>query len=77
MKKHYILTSIIIIIILLLISFGFYKKNQIHYLSLKTGDVAEAIYGLGKVKSDQIFEVKIGIMTTIRKIFFRDIENEI
>lgn len=72
MKKHYIITSFIILIVLILISFGVYKKNNIEYLSVIKGDVAEAIYGLGKVKSDQIFEVKIGIMMGIKKINFKE-----
>lgn len=36
------------------------------------GEITEAIYGLGKVKSDQRFEVKIGILSPIRKVFVHE-----
>ncbi len=39
---------------------------------IKTGDVQESIYGLGKVKSDRVFEFKLGIISGIRKAYVRE-----
>lgn len=36
------------------------------------GEITEAVYGLGKVKSNQRFEVKIGILSPIRKVFVHE-----
>lgn len=63
---------IIIILSFILIFFGFAivkNKKSIDYLDIKKGDVQEAIYGLGKVKSDQILEVKVGVTTKIQQLF--------
>lgn len=33
------------------------------------GDVTEAVYGLGKVKSNRRYEVKLGVISTVHKLF--------
>ncbi|MDP7320586.1 MAG: efflux RND transporter periplasmic adaptor subunit [Bacteriovoracaceae bacterium] len=72
MKKIYLVITIIgLIIILGLLSF-FYQKKNIQYLKVKKGDVQEAIYGLGKVRSRSTFDVKIGIMTNISKLYVKE-----
>ena len=38
----------------------------------RRGDVKEAIYGLGKVKTDRRYEVKIGVMLAVKNIFVRE-----
>lgn len=40
--------------------------------SLRRGSVQEAIYGLGKVKSEKIFEFKLGVVSSIRKRYVRE-----
>lgn len=37
-----------------------------------SGEITEAIYGLGKVKSNQRYEVKIGILSQVRKVFVNE-----
>jgi|TARA_Y100000748_G_C15478724_1_gene481896 multidrug efflux pump subunit AcrA (membrane-fusion protein) len=71
-KKIYLVITIIgLIIILGLLSF-FYQKKNTQYLKVKKGDVQEAIYGLGKVRSRSTFDVKIGIMTNISKLYVKE-----
>lgn len=72
MKKRYIWLSVAFISTLIVISFGVLNKSKTQFLEIKKGDVLEAIYGLGKVKSDNVFEVKIGIMTNIKNIYVKE-----
>lgn len=50
-----------------------YLQNK-NYSRVKprTGVITEAIYGLGKVKSNHRFEVKLGVLSTIKKVFVRE-----
>ena len=57
MKKKYIIISTFITLFIIIFYLQIYKEKKIKYLKVKTGDVIEAIYGLGKIKSDDIFEV--------------------
>jgi multidrug efflux pump subunit AcrA (membrane-fusion protein) len=54
---------------------GIYKRKNVTLLNVKKGDVLEAIYGLGKVKSRHSFEVKIGVMTNVEKVYVREGDN--
>lgn len=72
MKKKYILLIIIIIVALVAVALGLMKKKEVTMLNIKKGDVLEAIYGLGKIKSRQSYEVKIGIMTNVEKVFVKE-----
>lgn len=72
MKKYTILSSLFILILLIGVSLGIYKKKSVVYLPLKKGDVEEAIYGLGKVESDQVYELKIGVMNNIETVFVKE-----
>lgn len=69
MKKVIIVSVIIVIVIS-----GIFWKTKTNAISIpvKRGDVVEAIYGLGKVKSNQIFEIKIGVITNIQKLFVEE-----
>lgn len=50
----------------------FYQKSQYKLIHPVKGNVVEAIYGLGKVKTESRYEVKIGIMTTVEKLYARE-----
>lgn len=68
MKKNLIILLVLLSIFLL--GFKIFKsKNSMDFLNIKKGSVKEAIYGLGKVKSDQIFEVKVGVTTNIQQVY--------
>lgn len=70
-KKVIILISLNFIIIIG-ISIGFYSKKKMTLLNVKKGDVLEAIYGLGKVKSRQSFDVKVGVMSNVEKLYVQE-----
>jgi multidrug efflux pump subunit AcrA (membrane-fusion protein) len=48
------------------------KKNQAEYIKPRMGEIVEAIYGLGKVKTDNFYEVKLGVPSTVVKVFVRE-----
>lgn len=45
----------------------YFNKNDIQIVHPKRGDITEAVYGLGKVKSYKRFEVIIGFISTVKK----------
>ncbi len=46
--------------------------NRTTYLPVTRGNMTEAIYGLGKVKADQKYEVRVGIMTTVEALYVHE-----
>jgi multidrug efflux pump subunit AcrA (membrane-fusion protein) len=48
------------------------KRSQYYYLKPKKGDVLEAIYGLGKVQTDKVYELKIGVISNVDKLFVKE-----
>jgi len=52
--------------------FLLYNSQTFETLNPKSGDVVEAIYGLGKVKTDKVFEVKTGIVTNITNLLVKE-----
>ncbi len=49
-----------------------YMKNNFELVQPKKGEVIEAIYGLGKVISDETFEIKLGVITTVEELFVNE-----
>lgn len=43
------------------------RNKQVEYVHAKYGPIVEAIYGLGKVKTDRVYEVKLGVIKTVMK----------
>lgn len=70
MKAKILISLGIIAILTLTISGGiFYKNSRYTYVSPERGDIIEAIYGLGKVKTDAKYEIKLGIMAKVEKLY--------
>ncbi len=63
--------GVIAIGIVALVIFSVTKK-QVNYVSPKYGPIVEAIYGLGKVKTDDVYEVKLGVVKTIVHLYVRE-----
>lgn len=67
--------SIKILIVVLIIAgvsagaYFFYSQKNFEVVHPKRGNITEAIYGLGKVKSHKRFEIVLGVMTTVQKLF--------
>jgi macrolide-specific efflux system membrane fusion protein len=71
-KKLLITTIVIAVIVALLTSFWVVEKNAYIYVNPKRGNLVEAIYGLGKVKSHRKFDVKVGVMTKVKKVYVKE-----
>lgn len=71
--KHLTLLLSIGALIMAIITGGiFYQKSRYELIAPEKGNIVEAIYGLGKVKSESRYEVKVGIMTTVEKLFVKE-----
>lgn len=70
-KKIIIITSVVSILVIVGLVKA-YQRKQYDVIAPKKGDVVESIYGLGKVKSDETFEVKIGLASIANKVFVRE-----
>lgn len=66
--KVYIPIGIIVLIIAAFVLRGAYMKKNFELVSPRKGEVVEAIYGLGKVNSDETFEIKLGVTTTVEEL---------
>lgn len=51
------------------LAFSYAAKDKYAFVPLKRGPMAEAIYGLGKVKTHKSYEVKIGVMSKIQRTY--------
>ncbi|MFG1500965.1 HlyD family efflux transporter periplasmic adaptor subunit [Halobacteriovorax sp. XZX-3] len=72
MKKIYIFIIVIIFVVSAILLRVFYFKNNYELISPKKGDVVEAIYGLGRVDTDKEFNVKIGVLSLVEKLYVKE-----
>jgi macrolide-specific efflux system membrane fusion protein len=72
MKKKYWWAIILTLTVLVITGFLIFKKRSYTIHQAKRGDVIEAIYGLGKIKSLKVYEVKMGIMSNITKLYVHE-----
>lgn len=68
---------LIVIAIVILGVLGFVLKNYFQYRNYTLvrpiqGEIFEAVYGLGKVKSNHRYDVKLGVMATVSKVFVKE-----
>ncbi|MGZ3695484.1 MAG: efflux RND transporter periplasmic adaptor subunit [Bdellovibrionota bacterium] len=64
-------TALIAISLIILLAAGtvYFRLQQYDVIHPTHGDITEAVYGLGKVKSDQRFEVIVGVISTVTNRF--------
>jgi macrolide-specific efflux system membrane fusion protein len=73
MKTKLILSVSLGILAIAIVTGGvFHQKSQYKLIHPIKGNVVEAIYGLGKVKTESRYEVKVGVMTTVEKLYARE-----
>ncbi len=68
-SKFYILLTLLVVGIGAFSYGRYYLKKNFELISPKQGEVVEAIYGLGKVKSEETFEIKLGVITTVEQLY--------
>lgn len=74
MKKtihHHRLWIAITTTIVVLSSIAIYSlsKKNVEYVSPRHGAIVEAVYGLGKVKTNHFYELKLGITKTVEELY--------
>lgn len=47
-------------------------RNQVEHIAPRYGPIVEAIYGLGKVKTKSVYELKLGVPSTILRLHVRE-----
>ena len=61
-----------VLVVCLSVGWWLFKRSRVSTVHPKRGDLQEAVYGLGKVKTDKRYEVIVGILTTVKKIFVEE-----
>ncbi|MDH5359454.1 MAG: efflux RND transporter periplasmic adaptor subunit [Gammaproteobacteria bacterium] len=72
--SHHRIWYAVITLIVILFSVALYNATRpnVEYLNPRYGEIIEAIYGLGKVKTDRFHEIKLGIVSTVDELFVRE-----
>jgi len=68
-KRSIITTSIVIFTLIIIIAMIRHRHHRRQWVSARTGTVVNAIYGLGTVYSDQVFNLHFGVTKYINTIF--------
>ncbi|PIP93675.1 MAG: secretion protein HlyD [Bdellovibrio sp. CG12_big_fil_rev_8_21_14_0_65_39_13] len=72
-KKTIIISIVTILIISGMIFFKNWKTNsQFEFVEVTKGPIVESVYGLGTIKSKSIFELKLGVSTSVEKIIVEE-----
>ena len=67
-KRNLFIAAGILCVIIILLSLGFFLKKP-STVKPKVGPIVEAIYALGTVKSDDIYNLKLGITSGLTKLY--------
>jgi multidrug efflux pump subunit AcrA (membrane-fusion protein) len=70
--KILVISSSLVVVLLSILTIYTVQKNKIEYVKPRNGEIIEAIYGLGKVKTDHFYEVKLGVSSTVIKVFVKE-----
>jgi multidrug efflux pump subunit AcrA (membrane-fusion protein) len=71
-KTYFIVGSVLAIALLVVALIIWNQRNKIETVSPKYGPIVESIYGLGKVKTDNVYEVKLGVVKTMERLYVRE-----
>jgi len=61
-----------IVLVVVTVTGTYVRNSQVEYVQPKYGPIVEAIYGLGKVKTDRVYEVKLAVVKTISNIYVHE-----
>lgn len=71
-KLNLVAISLAILFILAAIAAVAFRARGYAVVNPKRGEITEAVYGLGKVKSNQRYEVIVGVVSTVKKRFVNE-----
>jgi multidrug efflux pump subunit AcrA (membrane-fusion protein) len=64
--------TLLALIVISFISFWLWKRKDFIVVTPHKGNVLEAIYALGKVKSHKTFDVLVGVMSVVQEIYVEE-----
>lgn len=71
-KRSRLLILMGAVLLVAFLSFAYFRSPASEQVEVRRGNIEEAVYGLGKVKSNKVFELKIGVASTLTKVFTRE-----
>lgn len=71
-KKHYLISVVLVVVALLILIQFLLIKNNVELVSPRHGEIVEAIYGLGKVKTDKYYDAKLAIIKSVEKVYVNE-----
>ena len=72
MHKKSIILATLVFVLGILVLFFFLRRSPYQIVNPHKGDLTEAVYGLGKVKSKSRYEVIVGVISTVRERFVNE-----
>jgi multidrug efflux pump subunit AcrA (membrane-fusion protein) len=72
LKHRWLWISLAILAAALAATRWFVQRNGMDYVNPRYGPIVEAIYGLGKVKTERVYEVKLGVVKTLRRLYVQE-----
>jgi multidrug efflux pump subunit AcrA (membrane-fusion protein) len=66
------IVALIVLTVSVLMIWNLRRNRSVEYIHPHRGEITEAVYGLGKVKSIHRFEVKLGVLSTVKKLYVRE-----
>ncbi len=72
MKMKVILSVLVVLVLASIFWIKFKRINGFEEILVSKGSIIEAVYGLGLVKSNQEYEVKVGITSKVKKVFVKE-----
>lgn len=61
-----------IVLVVAILSNEYVRTSQVEYVKPRYGPITEAIYGLGKVKTDRVYELKLAVVKTVQNLYVRE-----
>lgn len=71
-KTWLALVALVILAVLVYSGRVVYQRRSFNAVQPKRGELTEAVYGLGKFKSTHRFEVKLGVISTVKKLYVHE-----
>lgn len=76
LKKRSVQLTLVLVLLSIAVFVGLWvRRGSVEYVTPRHGPIVEAIYGLGKVKTDRYYEVKLGVPLTVEKLYVREGES--
>jgi multidrug efflux pump subunit AcrA (membrane-fusion protein) len=73
MKKRRIsILAVAVLIMAIVVSAFFLRRSKVELVDVKRGNIQESVYGLGKVRSRKIYDLKLGVPDRIISLFVKE-----